>query len=154
MNREGFIDSVWDKFKLVRVELGFTQEEMAEQLGISKKTLVQIEKHRVSPGWTTTVAFCTLFRRSEILQNSFGGDPLEILEVITNPRLLKPKEMTLGGKVWWVDVLSKENYRIQQNVISQHFRILDVLNRRWLSTFDLDYAKAILSQLVNKDTDK
>ncbi|MBM7615658.1 helix-turn-helix transcriptional regulator [Alkaliphilus hydrothermalis] len=151
MNREGLINSVWDKFKLVRVELGFTQEEMAEKLGISKKTLVQIEKHRVSPGWTTTVAFCTLFRRSEVLQNAFGGDPLEILEVITNPILLKPKETTLGGKVWWVDILSKENYRIQQNVISQHYRILDKMNRRWLSTFDLDYAKAILMQLASNN---
>ncbi|MDR1431401.1 MAG: helix-turn-helix domain-containing protein, partial [Propionibacteriaceae bacterium] len=52
MNRESFIASCDDKVKLVRVEYGLTQDTMSHILGISKKTLVDIEKGRRSLGWT------------------------------------------------------------------------------------------------------
>ncbi|CDI48900.1 helix-turn-helix domain-containing protein [Clostridium tetani] len=55
MNREEFIKKIDEKLKLIRNEKGFTQDKMAEIIGISKKTLVQIEKGRVSIGWTDAV---------------------------------------------------------------------------------------------------
>ncbi len=141
MNKTEFVSVVWDKFKLVRVERNYTQEEMAEILGISKKTLVQIEKGRVSPGWTTTIALCSIFRNSEILQSSLGGDPLELLEIISHTNELRPKESTMGGKIWWVNVIEEKSFLLQQNMITQHYRIIDSDHRRWFSTFDLDIAK-------------
>ncbi len=142
MDRNQFVSVVWDKFKLVRVERNYTQEEMAEILGISKKTLVQIEKGRVSPGWTTSIALCSIFRNSEILQSCFGGDPLELLEIISHTGELRPKELTMGGKIWWVNVIEEKGFTLQQNMITQHYRIIDGSNRRWFSTFDIDIAKA------------
>ena len=65
--------------KLIRTESGYSQELMADILGISKKTLVQIEKGRITGGWTVVVAVCALFKESEIIQNTFAGDPLDIL---------------------------------------------------------------------------
>ena len=47
---------------------------MAAVLGISKKTLVEIEKGRSSLGWTGAAAFAAIFRESGILQAQFGGD--------------------------------------------------------------------------------
>ncbi len=47
MNREEIIMLVSDKLRLIRTEAGYTQDKMAEIIGVSKKTLVQIEKGRV-----------------------------------------------------------------------------------------------------------
>jgi DNA-binding XRE family transcriptional regulator len=48
---------------------------MAEIQGISKKTLVQIEKGRQEAGWSQVVAVWALFQESQILQHVLGGDP-------------------------------------------------------------------------------
>ncbi|PFB11956.1 helix-turn-helix domain-containing protein, partial [Bacillus cereus] len=42
MNKELIIELISMKIKLIRTEKGYTQDKMAEVLGISKKTLVQI----------------------------------------------------------------------------------------------------------------
>ncbi|MBQ2846019.1 MAG: helix-turn-helix domain-containing protein, partial [Firmicutes bacterium] len=52
MTREEFIKQIDGQVKLVRTEYGFTQDVMARVVGISKKTLVEIEKGRSSLGWT------------------------------------------------------------------------------------------------------
>ena len=51
MNRAEFIREMDTQLKLVRTEYGYTQEMMASILGLSKKTLVEIEKGRSSLGW-------------------------------------------------------------------------------------------------------
>ena len=56
MDRQSFTDLIQTKFKMVRIEAGYTQDTMAQTIGLSKKTLVQIEKERVLPNWTTCVS--------------------------------------------------------------------------------------------------
>lgn len=46
MDRQSFTDLIQTKFKMVRIEAGYTQDTMAQTIGLSKKTLVQIEKER------------------------------------------------------------------------------------------------------------
>lgn len=48
---------------------------MAHELGISKKTLVGIEKGRSSLGWTGSAALCLLFGDSETLRRGLACDP-------------------------------------------------------------------------------
>lgn len=79
MDRNEFVGKADDKLKLVRTEYGYNQEKMADVLGISKKTLVQIEKRRSSLGWTGAVALCTIFERSEVLEAAFGGETTDII---------------------------------------------------------------------------
>ncbi|AVK84372.1 transcriptional regulator [Lysinibacillus sp. B2A1] len=141
MNREQLITLISEKLKLIRTEKNLTQDQMSDLLGLSKKTLVQIEKGRIHTGWTTTVAVCTLCRESSILQHELGGDPLEVVDLIANNGTLQPKEKTMGGYIWWKNLSEYSSYRLQQNVISQHFRILDSNNYRLLSTFDENIAK-------------
>lgn len=136
MNKEHLIAIASEKLKLVRTENDYTQDKMAEILGISKKTLVQIEKGRISAGWTTTVALFALFRESTILQSTLGGDPMEVIELTAHDFILRPKEKTLGGYIWWRNIYEHQGRRLQQNVLSQHFRILDADNYRLYSTFD------------------
>ncbi|MFJ7888476.1 helix-turn-helix transcriptional regulator [Lysinibacillus xylanilyticus] len=141
MNREQLITLISEKLKLIRTEKDLTQDQMSDLLGLSKKTLVQIEKGRIYTGWTTAVAICALCRESSILQHELGGDPLEVVDLIANNGTLHPKEKTMGGYIWWKNLSEHKCYRLQQNVISQHFRILDTNNFRLLSTFDESIAK-------------
>lgn len=136
MNRQQLIAIASEKVKLVRTENDYTQEKMAEILGISKKTLVQIEKGRIDAGWTTTVALFALFRESSILQSTIGGDPMEVIELTAHDFILRPKDKTMGGYIWWRNVHEENGYRLQQNVLSQHFRIIDAENFRLYSTLD------------------
>ncbi len=80
MNQSTIIEKLSAKIKLIRVESNYTQEKMAAVLGISKKSLVQIEKRRNNANWTTIVALCALFRHSEIIRITIGNDVLKTLE--------------------------------------------------------------------------
>lgn len=136
MNREDFIQIVSDTIRHIRVNRALTQDRMAEVLGISKKTLVQIEKGRINTGWTVAVACCAIFRDDETLLMALGGAPMELIDLFTAQNVTEAGVKTLGGKVWWRNVDSMGDYVLQQNVISRHLRILDSENRRWFSTFD------------------
>lgn len=107
MDKQEVIKSVSDKIRLIRLERNYSQDRMAEVIGISKKTLVQIEKGRTEAGWTTTVAVCGLFRDSEILQSVLGDVPLEVVEIIAHNGVSSPKDKTLGGRVWWKEIQKK-----------------------------------------------
>ncbi|QHJ69596.1 helix-turn-helix transcriptional regulator [Planococcus halotolerans] len=136
MNRDDLILLVSNKLKLIRTEKDYTQDKMAEMLGLSKKTLVQIEKGRILAGWTTTIAVCTLFRRSDILLHELGDDPLVIIETLIYESHNRPRLKTMGGVIWWKEIKSNSDYILQQNLISQHFRILDKEKYNIYSSFD------------------
>lgn len=136
MDKDYAIIIVSDKLKLIRTETNYTQDKMSDILGISKKTLVQIEKGRILCGWTTCIAVCALFRESSILINAFGGDPLDAIELLAHNSIISPKEKTLGGHVWWRNIEKNENYRLQQNILSLHYRILDKNDFRLVSSLD------------------
>ncbi|WP_050615656.1 helix-turn-helix transcriptional regulator [Bacillus testis] len=147
MNREEFVELISRKMKLVRTEQGFSQDKMSEMIGVSKKTLVQIEKGRAMASWTTVIAFCTLFQHSELLSTAIGDDPVYFVRLIANASEGISKEKTLGGKVWWKEIERRGDFRLQQNLISQHFRILDEEHYRWFSSFDKEDALKRLNEL-------
>ena len=147
MTRDEFIKKADEKVRLIRNEKEFSQDKMSEILGISKKTLVQIEKGRASLGWTVSVAVCTIFKDSEVLQMTFGGDPQDIILSLAFENYERNYEKTMGGKIWWSDIEAKGSYRVQQNIISKHYRILDSEDRRICSSFELDYIKERLEEL-------
>ncbi|WP_338753713.1 helix-turn-helix transcriptional regulator [Bacillus sp. FJAT-52991] len=140
MDKQQVNELLSGKLKLIRTEKGYTQDKMSEVLGISKKTLVQIEKGRTLAGWTTVVALCALFRESEILQGCLGDDPVEMVETIAHNSISTPREKTMGGRVWWREVELNQGIRLQQNVISGHFRILDDDDYRLFSGYDKEEA--------------
>lgn len=146
MTRADFIEKTSEKLKLIRIENDYTQDKMAEILGLSKKTLVQIEKGRTTLGWASAVTLCTIFRDSEVLAMTFGGDPQDIILSLAFTDY-ESKEKTMGGKVWWSNLESRGNYRIQQNIISRHFRILDAQDRRICSSFEEEYIQKRLREL-------
>ena len=148
MTREELITKVNGRLKLVRTEYGLTQDKMAAILGISKKTLVESEKGRRSLGWTETVALTSIFAHSSILKDALGEDFNEMISALALEGVEISYPPTMGGKVWWREIKSAGGYRIQQNLISNHYRLLDEKDRRLLSSFDLKEVEDYLEDLV------
>ena len=147
MTRETFVAEMDRQVKLVRTEYGFTQDVMAKVLGMSKKTLVEIEKGRSSHGWTGAVALCTIFSDSQVLSGLLGGEAVDMIHALAFQNLKPVYPKTMGGKVWWRFVETCGPYTIQQNLISQHYRALDCENGRVCSSFELDEIRLRLEEL-------
>lgn len=150
LTKEDLINIVSKKVRLIRSEYNFSQEQMAKVLGISKKTLIQIEKERTQASWTLIMAVCGLFRESEILKMVIGEDPIEIVETIVFKNIDAPKNITGGGKVWWTTIKVEKNFKVQKNIISAHYRIIDGNNRRWNSSFDKEYILEKFNELIER----
>ncbi|MGN7177678.1 transcriptional regulator [Paenibacillus sp. FSL R5-0490] len=153
MTRDEIILKVSDKIRLIRTEAGYTQDKMAEIIGVSKKTLVQIEKGRAEAGWSTVVAVCALFRETETVRFLFGNEPLEVLETIAREGIDYRKEKTLGGKLWWRELKRSNSLILQQNIISQHYRIIDQDHFRIYSSFDELSSKERFEELAAENKD-
>ncbi|MDV3426807.1 MAG: transcriptional regulator [Bacillota bacterium] len=138
MDRKQFIEICDQNLKLVRTESAFSQEKMAVILGISKKTLVEIEKGRSSLGWTGSVTLCSIFYNSEVIMGTFGGKPTDIILALAFEGSEPQYPKTFSGKIWWQTIMQNEKYIIQQNIISQHYRLLTAEGRRAASSFDLE----------------
>lgn len=147
MNRKEFIKQLDERVKLIRTEYDFNQEQMAHILGISKKTLVEIEKGRSSLGWTGAVAVCTLFSNSEILSGIFGGEPTDMIVAIAFEDNEPKYPKTMGGKVWWRIIEERNGYKLQQNIVSQHYRILNQEDERIRASFDFELMKQQFEEL-------
>ncbi|AEB74990.1 helix-turn-helix transcriptional regulator [Clostridium botulinum] len=150
MDRKEFIEKIDSKIKLIRNERDFSQDRMAEIIGISKKTLVQIEKRRATLGWSGAVVVCSLFKDSEVLQMILGEDLNDIVISLAFGRCEGNYMKTMGGKLWWNDIKKEGEYRLQQNIVSGHFRILDNDDRRICSSFDEEYINKRMEELVEE----
>ena len=150
MKRAEFISIMNHKIKLIRTEFDLTQEKMADAIGISKKTLVEIEKGRNSLSWTAAVAAAVIFADSEIVADAFGGETSDLVKVIALDGLdAKLPDKTMGGRIWWQDIKESKGYRIQQNIISRHYRILDAEDKRYFSSFDKKEIEKKLTELTS-----
>ena len=147
MDRKSFIEEMDIHLKLVRTEYGYTQEMMSRILGISKKTLVEIEKGRSSLGWMGAVTFATLFSDSRILSSLLGGESSDMIRALAFEGEKPFFYPTMGGKVWWRVIEQEEKWLIQQNIISQHYQALDRHNRRICCSFDLETVKTRIREL-------
>ncbi len=60
-----------------------------------------------------------------------------------------PRMPTLGGRLFWGDVHFRRGYRIQQNVFTSHFRLLDPRDHRCASG-TLTECRAALDQIIRE----
>ncbi len=150
MDKSEFVSLCDAKIKLVRAEYSLSQDKMALMLGISKKTLVEIEKGRSSLGWTGSVALCSIFENSEIIAAVFGGRPNDIILALAwnGSEPVYPK--TLGGRVWWQTIVENKRYIIQQHILFQHFRLLTADGRRIASSFVLEDLKKQFNKIESE----
>ncbi|MCL2784293.1 MAG: helix-turn-helix domain-containing protein [Propionibacteriaceae bacterium] len=135
--QDAFINTCDSKLRLVRAEADLTQEEMAYSLGISKKTLVDIEKGRRTLGWTGAAALCAVFPTSDVISSAFGGSPLEMIPALARSGQPVPQPES-GGNPWWQSVAENDGFIIEQNIISQHYRLLTKDRTKVAASFDID----------------
>ena len=139
---------VSERARVIRSEADLTQERFAEMIGISKKTLVEVEKGRKTFGYTTAVTVCVLFRHGEIIRNLFGDAVLEVIDLSAKSSLGRTKLRTLGGLVFWNQIEERGGYRVQQNHVTGHYRIIDSENYRHFYTYDLEDVQKRLDELA------
>jgi len=147
MNKLEFITLVSQKLKLIRIENGYSQEKMADILSISKKTLVEVEKGRITLNFGNAVAVAVIFEDSEMIGMVLGGDVTDSIKSLALEHY-ENRPQTMGGKVWWKDLDITADYKIQQNMISQHFRILTGDDRRICSSFNETFIKNRFRELT------
>lgn len=147
MERKEFIELMSSHLKLVRTEYGFSQDQMATVLGISKKSLVETEKGRRPLSFAESVALAAVFAQSRVLHNEFGGELSDIITAIAFENTHVEYPPTLGGRVWWTQIEEHNGYRLQQNMISQHYRLLDPHDGRMMSSFDIEEIREYMRQL-------
>lgn len=150
MEKQEITHIVSHRLRLIRLEQELSQDEMATYLGISKKTLLQIEKGRTEIPWSVLVTCVALFEQSETLQNGLGNEPLEVVKLIAFNNIEQPSIKTMGGKLWWKDLQKQDEFVMQQNMVSQHYRIIDESHYRWFSSFDLQETTLHLNLLARK----
>ncbi len=138
MDKQEFIQLVNEKLKLIRIESDLSQDKMSEIIGLSKKTLIEIEKGRRSLTWAGAICVVTLFEDSDIIQMTFGDDINEIIKTFAFTHYNNSFPKTLGGKLWWQQIRELNDFKIQQHNLSQHYRILNKENHRICCSFELD----------------
>jgi DNA-binding XRE family transcriptional regulator len=97
MEKKQFIKLLDEKLKLIRTEYGLSQDKMAAILGISKKTLIEIEKNRKSLGWTNSVALASIFSDSTILRDAIE-EILPVSSMLWHSEILMLTIQKLGRK--------------------------------------------------------
>ncbi|ARK23413.1 transcriptional regulator [Sporosarcina sp. P37] len=142
MNKQTVIDLVSPRMKLIRTEMDYTQDEMADIIGISKKTLVQLEKGRQELGWAVAVVVCALFRESALLRSVMGDDPVELAEIAVHAEIHSRETAASASVNWWIEVGQWQQYKLQQHTAGGHYRIIGEGGKRLFSTGDREKALA------------
>ena len=99
MTKKEFIKIMDQQLKFVRTEFKLNQDEMATILGLSKKTLVEIEKGRVTLGWKGAIVLSTIFSNSMLLSNALGGESSDIIVALAFEDKEVHYPQTMGGHV-------------------------------------------------------
>ena len=155
MHRDELIRICDSQLMHVRNEFSYSQTTMAYALGISKKTLVDIEKGRRSLGWSCTVTLIALFPASQSLAQAFNpNSPLALAQSLMFEGDTATGRVTHGGG-WWAHVEGNNYYTIEQNVVSQHYRLVDAERRRVDSSLSYeDIHASYLEKTATMDSPK
>ena len=135
MNKTDFCKRTQTILEDLRKDQGMTLEQMALTIGLSKKTLIQIEKGRSNLKWAEAVTFVSIFNDHDLVKSLFGDETNEIIQTIAIQKSPKRQFKTMGGESWWKTISERDGYRSQHHKISKHLRILDNENYRVYFTY-------------------
>ncbi|WP_051189121.1 helix-turn-helix transcriptional regulator [Halalkalibacillus halophilus] len=149
MNEKTVSVAVSSKIKLVRVDLQYTQEEMANMIGISKKTLIQIEKRRQVANWSIVVTFVSLFNDHPIVQHALGEfNPIELIQLITRDEINFENKEVNPNVMYWNHIKEKQGYRLEQNHLNQTYRVVDQNLKLFYRSINYENTKRYFANLM------
>jgi len=88
MNKEEYMAKMADNLIVLRTKLKLKQVELANKIGVSRQTLLDIEKRKRPMAWNTFVALITVFREDEGTKEllvHFGIYTLELQTFLVSP---------------------------------------------------------------------
>jgi len=133
MNTRDFIRIIGESLKMVRSEFDMSQQDIADVLGISKKTVIELEKGRIIPSWIICVSVSAMFDESKVLRNEFGDSPLEIVRLLARSGLETERDQR--NTVFWNVYLQDADFTVFKNIISEHYKLVDRHGKRIYSSF-------------------
>ncbi|MDD3122836.1 MAG: helix-turn-helix domain-containing protein [Candidatus Izemoplasmatales bacterium] len=133
MNTRDFIRIIGESLKLVRTEFDMSQQDIADVVGISKKTVIELEKGRIIPSWIICISICAMFDESKVLRNEFGDSPLEIIKLLSRTGLETNKDQK--NTIFWNVYLQDADFTVFKNIISEHYKLVDSHGKRVYSSF-------------------
>lgn len=148
ITKQDLVSKISKSLKLLRAEYGYSQLEMATSIGLSKKTLIQIEKDRMVLSWGATCAVCAVFRGSKMLQMELGEDPVNLVETLAHDNLQMYTETVSRNYVFWDVILDNGEYILAKNILTDHYKITTHNGKKLSSSFDenkitIEYEKII-----------
>jgi DNA-binding XRE family transcriptional regulator len=91
INKDELVIKMAENLMVLRNKLNLKQSELAGKVGISRQTLLEIEKKRRIMSWSTFVALIAVFREnkgtSDLLEH-FGIYSSELSKFLTSPESL------------------------------------------------------------------
>lgn len=85
--KESIINLLTENLPLLRKKMKMTQEELANQIGISRHSIIAIETSKKSMGWNTCLAIIAVFSKDEDTKNLMdilgitGGDFYDLIDL-------------------------------------------------------------------------
>jgi DNA-binding XRE family transcriptional regulator len=152
MTKESFTQTISQSIRLIRNEYHLSQDVFSDMIGITKKTLVQIEKDRSFASWSVVIAIVMLFKDSQILKMVLSDDPALVLRSIVFDSVDLPKSQSMGGKMFWRTLRTDSGFKIQQNYFSGHYRVIDGLGRRFISSYEKSRVETWLDAIKSKES--
>jgi DNA-binding XRE family transcriptional regulator len=144
-------ETISKNVKLLRAEYGYSQQEMANSVGLSKKTLIQVEKERLILSWGATCAVCAVYRNSRQLRLELGEDPINIVETLAHDNLSTVDDFENRNYVFWDVVEEDGQYILAKNIITEHYKITDNQGKKYFASFDHKKIMEQYEKLTNKE---
>ncbi len=154
ITKQDLIEKISGSVKLLRAEYNYSQQEMANSIGLSKKTLIQIEKDRLFLSWCATCAVCAVYRTSRQLSMELGEDPVNLVETLAHNDLQSYPESESKNYVFWDVVEESGGYILAKNILTEHYKITGKDGKKYFSSFDLKKITARFNDLIKKETNK
>jgi DNA-binding XRE family transcriptional regulator len=151
MTKDQLIQITSQSLRLIRNEYHLSQDVFSEMIGITKKTLVQIEKDRALASWSVVIAVIMLFEDCQILKMNLKEEPSRVLKSIVFDAIELPKNQTMGGKMFWRTLKKEAGFIIQQNYFSGHYRLVDGMGKRFLSSYHRNDIEDWLKEVSMKE---
>ena len=79
IDKDRLIQNMTENLPMLRTRLGFTQEELAEKIGVSRSTVLSIENKKREMTWNTFLSLVLLF-----IKNENTNKLLNVLEIYTD----------------------------------------------------------------------
>jgi len=79
VRKKELVEHLSDNLAMLRTSLGLTQAELAEKLGLSRHTLMAVEKKQREMAWSTFLSLVLIFTKNEKTDKL-----LNILEIYTD----------------------------------------------------------------------